>query len=1032
MTTDLSTSGTVITFYSYKGGTGRSMALANAACLLAKESTLKSQKVLVIDWDLEAPGLHRFFLKTEEPQHRDKPGIINYFERLQELLKGDPTLRDQIAAEQGWTALSTALPIEDYIILDVASGVDLIPAGRFDSKYPALVRSFNWVEFYTEFGSAIKAFRELLESKYSYCLIDSRTGLTDISGICTMLLPEKLVTVFTPNRQSQSGVVNVIRQAIDYRRASDDFRPLVIFPLPSRIDLAEIELRETWRQNYQKAFENCFRQAYEIEECDLTAYFDEVQLPHVSYYAYGESISVLREERSEAFSLSRAYRVFTERLVNLTRSWETAGLVESSSVQSGAVHQLRAPIGDFVGRQQEVDTLINTLRHGSRACITGISGMGGVGKTELALLVAERIAGDYPDAQFFINLQGTDANPRPPQEVLATCIRAFLGSDARLPEDLDQLTQLYLSQLRGKRVLLLLDNAADSAQVRPLLPPPGSALLVTSRQAVALPGMTSLTLNPLTEEDARKLLLEITPRAEPAADEICKLCGYLPLAIRAAGSLLAITADLDPVDYAAQLKDERNRLERIGSEGVEIRLEASFNLGYARLPPETARVFRLLSVFPATFDAMAEEVICADAEHAQLSDLVRRSLVLYDSNTKRYRLHDLSRLFANAKLESTEKQLTERRHAEHFLTKAEAIEPHLGETGLGERMEWFKAEQDNMRTALAWSLENDTEMALRFAYTLSGFWNILGQLTEERTALNHSLEKTADASTELRMRVLGRAAARQSDSESAKALAEVHLTLSRETGNRLEEAWALQNLGRNELSQGNLAEGRSLLEKALTLFRQVEDKGGIAMTLLNLGILAVDQDDLVSAQTFVRESLELNEELGNRGDLAVARMYLAFLLHKRGEREPADELISESLDMLQKDARQVWLPWGLHWKARIAIERREFETARSALRESLTIFQNNQDTGGKIRSLLACSWLNAAQGLWETAATLLAAEESQRKQQNSPPVRDWKQEIEFIKSNSRASLGDSQFAAAFAAGERMSLEQAVAYAIEKL
>jgi cellulose biosynthesis protein BcsQ len=126
MTTDLSTSGTVITFYSYKGGTGRSMALANAACLMVGEGALKSQKVLVIDWDLEAPGLHRFFLRTEEPEHPGKPGIINYFERLQELLKTDPTLRDQIAAEQGWTALSTALPIEDYIILDVASGVDLI------------------------------------------------------------------------------------------------------------------------------------------------------------------------------------------------------------------------------------------------------------------------------------------------------------------------------------------------------------------------------------------------------------------------------------------------------------------------------------------------------------------------------------------------------------------------------------------------------------------------------------------------------------------------------------------------------------------------------------------------------------------------------------------------------------------------------------------------------------------------------------------------------------------------------------------
>ena len=170
-----------------------------------------------------------------------------------------------------------------------------------------------------------------------------------------------------------------------------------------------------------------------------------------------------------------------------------------------ALHQLRAPVGDFIGREHEIETLINALRHNSRACISGINGMGGIGKTELALLVAQHLSADYPDAQFLINLQGTDASPRPPQEVMATCIRAFLGPEARLPDDLDQLSQLYLSQLSGKRVLLFLDNALDISQVHPLLPPPGSALLVTSRRAITLPGMTPLTLNPLADKEARTI-----------------------------------------------------------------------------------------------------------------------------------------------------------------------------------------------------------------------------------------------------------------------------------------------------------------------------------------------------------------------------------------------------------------------------------------------------------------------------------------------------------------------------------------------
>src|SRR4030095_12436581 len=128
----------------------------------------------------------------------------------------------------------------------------------------------------------------------------------------------------------------------------------------------------------------------------------------------------------------------------------------------------------------------------------------------------------------------------------------------------------YRSQLSGKRVLLLLDNAADSAQVRPLLPPTGCAVRVTARQSFTLPGMTPLTLHPLTDKEARQLLLEIAPRAQTAAEQICKLCGNLPLALRAAGSLVAVTADLDPIDYAAQLQDERSRLARIGTEGGEV------------------------------------------------------------------------------------------------------------------------------------------------------------------------------------------------------------------------------------------------------------------------------------------------------------------------------------------------------------------------------------------------------------------------------------------------------------------------------
>jgi tetratricopeptide (TPR) repeat protein len=515
-----------------------------------------------------------------------------------------------------------------------------------------------------------------------------------------------------------------------------------------------------------------------------------------------------------------------------------------------ALHQLRAPVGDFVGRELEIDTLINALRRESHACITGISGMGGIGKTELALLVAELLRDDYPDAQFFINLQGTDPNPRSPQEAMTICIRAFLGPEAKLPEESEQLLHLYRSELSSKRVLLLLDNAADSAQVRPLLPPTGCAVLVTSRQSVTLPGMTPLTLHPLTKKEARQLLLEIAARAEPAAEQICKLCGYLPLALRAAGSLLAITADLDPADYAAQLQDERRRLERLSTEGVEIDVAASFNLSYARLASEAARVFRLLSVFPGTFDAAAEEVVCADSEHVQLSDLVRRSLVLYDESTKRYRLHDLARLFADAKLSAEERAVGQKRFATHYknvLATADTLYREGGKSVL-RGLALFDLEGGNIQAGHAWvaaqaeAADTDADVArLGMTYPHAGAYVlILRQHSRERISW---LEIALAAARRLQDRVYEGAAlgnlalAYKNLGETRRAIQfyEQALFIFREIGDRRGEGNALDQLGSAYAALGETRRAIQFHEQHLAIAPEIGDRRGEGNALGNLG-----------------------------------------------------------------------------------------------------------------------------------------------------------------------------------------------------
>jgi hypothetical protein len=341
---ETSTPGEILTFYSYKGGTGRSMAVANYACWLVRRFPVPSQRVLLIDWDLEAPGLQRYFAeKAGLPENADRPGIINYFAGLHERLESEPELLNSLASDESGQALHEAFPLDGYLIRDVVAGADLIKAGRLDSDYAQLVSTFNWIEFYSKYGILFNVFRRWLELNYVYCLIDSRTGFNDISGVCTMLMPEKLVTVFTPNRQNVYGVLDLAERAVNYRRASGDFRPLSVFPLPSRIDNAELELKKDWREEYQKAFETRLRNIYQLETCDLSDYFDKVQLPHVSYYAYGEEIALLKEKRRDDLSLSGAYEKFFKRLTERETAWDTSEEAEPTADKVPVVMPVTAP-----------------------------------------------------------------------------------------------------------------------------------------------------------------------------------------------------------------------------------------------------------------------------------------------------------------------------------------------------------------------------------------------------------------------------------------------------------------------------------------------------------------------------------------------------------------------------------------------------------------------------------------------------------------------------------------------------------------
>ena len=368
------TIGQVITFYSYKGGTGRSMSLANVACLLAQRLG-KEGNVLLVDWDLEAPGLHRFFPGRREASTSDtslgldhRKGLIDLFHKLDAATPTSLPESDEEAEERAASALDK-VDLESFTVESGISGIKLMRAGRDDDgRYAERIAQFNWENLFRRSPILFRELADRWARAYRYVLVDSRTGVGDTSGICTSLLPEKLIVVFTPNRQSLTGIRTLVERATQYRRESDDLRPLTVFPLPSRIEATREDLRVQWRMGdpgrgiigYQPMFEEILRQTYGLSECKLGPYFDNVQIQQSPDYAYGENIAVRTEQGTDRFSLSSSYRVFTDWLVNAPGPWrrqlEVDTLLDSLKERVGAEpagSEQRRGLEEIVGKLEE-------------------------------------------------------------------------------------------------------------------------------------------------------------------------------------------------------------------------------------------------------------------------------------------------------------------------------------------------------------------------------------------------------------------------------------------------------------------------------------------------------------------------------------------------------------------------------------------------------------------------------------------------------------------------------------------------------
>jgi tetratricopeptide (TPR) repeat protein len=637
----------------------------------------------------------------------------------------------------------------------------------------------------------------------------------------------------------------------------------------------------------------------------------------------------------------------------------------------------------FTGRRRELRRLRELLAIAGRrpaVVISAIDGIAGVGKSTLVVHAAHALAARFADGQLYVDLRGSSSGLQPlePLEVLGRFLRA-LGVDGEdVPIGLEEAVERFRSLLTGRRVLVILDNAASAAQVQPLLPAStGSAALITSRQALfALEGAVHLHLDVLTPREAVALLRRLAGServaAEPsAAATIARQCGLLPLALRIAGARLAARPSWPLHALVEQLADERRRLDRL--ELGDLAIRASFQLSYQALldaedGPLAARIFRLLGLLDGPDISIPVAAALSD-EPAEVVEALLERLVdaqmLQSPVPGRYRMHDLLRLFAREQADQREtaaaRRAALRRALRCYLATAQRASRLLqparlrpgvagdsGGVGLrdrGDALVWLEAERGNLVAAAQQAALEPRSVAavtVELASALFWFlqargywrdWEALNQLAVQVT------RRLGDRRGESRaLSDLAGAYHRLGRVDEAISCLETGLRIHRELGDRAGEQAVLSNLGIVYRESGRLEEAIASCRLSLEISHETADRYGEAILVNSLGKIYREQGRFDAAITAYAESLGAFEELGDAYGQGNALANLGEVCGVAGRAGEAVDYCQRSLELFREvgdrsdEAEALWR-LGSAWDA---LGRREL--AHACWREALAIF----------------------------------------------------------------------------------------------
>ncbi|MEV5435118.1 BTAD domain-containing putative transcriptional regulator [Streptomyces sp. NPDC052682] len=677
--------------------------------------------------------------------------------------------------------------------------------------------------------------------------------------------------------------------------------------------------------------------------------------------------------------------------------------------------QLPATVPDFTGRTAFVRELSEVLAssEGRVMAVSAVAGIGGVGKTTLAVHVAHQARAAFPDGQLYVDLQGAGPRAAEPETVLGAFLRALGTADSAIPDSLEERAALYRSVLDGRRVLVLLDNARDAAQVRPLLPgTDGCAALVTSRvRMVDLAGAHLVDLDVMAPDEALALFTKIVGEERVAAEreaalDVVAACGFLPLAIRIAACRLAARRTWTVSVLAAKLADERRRLDEL--QAGDLAVKATFELGYGQLEPAQARAFRLLGLADGPDISLAAAAAVLDLPVEETEDLLE-SLVdtslLESAAPGRYRFHDLVRLYARACAERDELPPSEREQAvsrllDFYLATAAGVyamerpgdravdhleatrHPGLTFTDHREALDWLYSEANCLLACVRQSvspgnLRKAVDLLLA-AKDLAESGANAHQFGTAASVVRDAAAAAGDARAEGRARTTlaqvhntaGRFADAEEEAHQAVLLAA-----------RADDPWldchAYNERGIVAIYHNDHAEAERHLRRSIDAFRADSNRPGEASALCNLSRVHLALGQVNSAVRLARAGVEIYRQMGLTLRLANGSYALGLALAEAAQPEAAEARLSEALVIFRDSRQRLWEGMTLFRLAQVDLTARRPARAAAHAEAALNVLRG---IGGPWRrgnvltvlgrALAAVGQAGRARVCWEEAAQI--------------------------------------------------------------